>query len=102
MDVSVTDIETIEELAAQNFTIREIAITLGVKYSSFIVFCEDEFHPVGKAFLKGRLEIDRVKNENLLLKVESGSETAIQIHDNKAKEQAFLDIKSDMFSGFDE
>lgn len=102
MDFTTTDIEEIETLAAQGYVAKAIALVFDVKPNLFELWCLDETHPVGKAYQRGRLEINRQKNVRLLEKMESGSETAIQIHDKKAKEQAFLDIKNDIFSGFDE
>lgn len=102
MDLVQSDIETIEELASQNYTKREIALVLDIKPSLFTYFCADELHSIGKAYMKGHLEIERAKNEKLLTKIESGSETAIQIHDKKAKKQAFLDMKNDLYSGLDD
>lgn len=102
MDYTISDIEETENLASQNYTAREIAMVLDKKPSLFIALCLDIDHPLGVAYRKGLLEVERIKKQNLLDKVFQGSETAIQIHDKKAKEQAFLDIKNDMFSGFDE
>ena len=102
MDYTISDIEETENLASQNYTAREIAMVLDKKPSLFIALCLDTEHPLGVAYKKGMLQAERTKKETLLDNIFNGSETAIQIHDKKAKEQAFLDVKNDMFSGFDE
>jgi len=99
MQLVVSDIETIEELASLGHTIKEIAIILDVKPSLFNFCCLDETHAAYKAYTLGKLEADRQKNEILLEKTLT-SETAIQIHDKKAKEQAFSDMKDDIYSSF--
>ncbi|WP_271407275.1 hypothetical protein [Tenacibaculum soleae] len=102
MDITTSDFEEIETLASQSYTAKAIAMALNVNPSLFVMYCSDDTHPIGVAYLKGCLEINRKKNEKLLGKVNEGSEVAIQLHDKKAKDQAFLDIKNDIFSAFDE
>lgn len=102
MDISISDIEEIETLASQSYTAKAIAMVLNVNPSVFAMYCLDDTHPIGKAYLRGCLEINRKKNEKLLGKVNEGSELAFQLHDKKAKDQAFLDIKNDIFSAFED
>lgn len=100
MDLTPSDFEEIEVLASQSYTAKAIAMALNVNPSLFVMYCSDDTHPIGMAYLKGRLEINREKNEKLLAKVKEGSENAIQLHDKKAKDQAFLDVKNDIFSSY--
>ena len=102
MEVAVSDIETIENLSSKGYTIKAIAIALDLRPSLFSIYCNDESHPIGRAYLRGGLEIERKKKQALLDKVFEGSETAIQLHDKKAKDQAFKDIKADIFSSIED
>lgn len=79
MDFSISDLEEVETLVSQGYSAQHIALVYDVQVSLFLIWCLDDGHPVGKAYQKGLIEIEKKKNNLLIAKVDSGSETAIQI-----------------------
>ena len=91
-------LEQIEELAAQNYGPTDICFKLNQDKRSFLRLWRDTKSQVREAYERGRMEIEITKRQKLNEDIESGSITAIQIHDKRAEEQRFEDIKREIFS----
>ena len=98
MEFSKENLELIQKLAAEGFSMKGIAVKLKKNPIQFRLFCLDLNHPIGNAYQRGVLKTERKKNKSLSKEIKKGSETAIQIHDKRSKEAYFLDIKNDLFS----
>lgn len=98
MEVTLSEIEIIQELTSKNYSIKAIATLLGKDFSLFSILSMDENHPICKAIIRGKSESQKTKQDELIKRIESGSETAIQIHDKQSNIREFLDIKNDVFS----
>lgn len=92
-----SDYETIEDLAAKNFAPSDIAKSLNVSRRDFMHVWRDKNSQIREAYERGKLEIQSSKEEALIKMMVEGNVTAYQIHDKKAQEQAFEDVKSDVF-----
>lgn len=96
--ISETHLETIAELAAQNYGPRDIALNLRMDMRGFLHIWRDKKSRVREAYERGIMEIEITKREKLNIDIEGGSITAIQIHDKRVEERRFEDIKSEIFS----
>ncbi|QQV89992.1 hypothetical protein M1M27_gp48 [Cellulophaga phage Ingeline_1] len=96
--VTGVELEVIEELAEGNFAPSQIALSLRRDKRSFMHLWRDPKSAVRLAYERGRLEIEKTKVNQLITKIEGGSETAIQIHDKHTELQRFEDIKKTIFS----
>ncbi|MFI1770995.1 hypothetical protein [Thalassobellus citreus] len=92
-----TDYDTIEDLAGKNFAPSDIAKTLSVSRRDFMYLWRDKTSQIREAYERGKLQIASSKEEALIDMMNDGNVTAYQIHDKKAQEQAFEDIKADVF-----
>ena len=97
-DFTPSELETIEELAAQNFAPSQICDVLDRNKRQFMRQWRDTDSKVRKAYELGRLDIERTKREQLQLRVETGDMNAIQMHDKRLREQRFEDIKNEIFN----
>lgn len=97
-DFTHTDLETIEELSAQNFAPSQICDVLLHDKRSFMRAWRDKDSKVRRAYELGRLEIERKKRQQLQDRAETGDMTAIQMHDKRLRHQHFEDIKNEIFN----
>ena len=97
-EYSEAELETVAELASQNYGPRDIALNLQRELRAFMRHWRDQESALRKAYERGILEIDIIKKEKLNLKVKSGSLTAILTHNKNAEQQRFQDIKNDVFN----
>ena len=96
--VTEAELETIAELASQNYGPRDIALNLRMDMRGFMHVWRDKKSRIREAYERGVMEIDIIKREKLNKEVEGGSITAIQIHDKRSEAQRFEDIKREIFS----
>lgn len=89
--------DEIEDLACKNFAPSDIAKSIRVSGRDFLFLWRDKTSPVREAYDRGRLKIASAKEQQIIDKVNNGNITAIQIHDKKAKDQEFEDVKADIF-----
>lgn len=95
--VTGPDLEKIEEMASRNFAPSDIALALSVSKRTFLHVWKDKTSQIREAYDRGLLEIAISKAEALESMMAEGNVTAYQIHDKNAKEQAFEDMKRDIF-----
>ena len=92
------DLELIEELASQNYGPTDISFKLNYDKRSFLHIWRDPKSQLREAYERGRMEIEILKRQKINEDIEQGGITAIQMHDKRAEEQRFEDIKREIFS----
>lgn len=95
--LTLTDYETVEELASQNYGPSDIAKALGKNTRDFNRLWRIKASELRLRYDKGRLNIQIVKSEKLIKLVKKKNVTAIQMHNKQAKKQRFEDLKNDVF-----
>ncbi|WP_074406633.1 hypothetical protein [Aquimarina megaterium] len=96
-ELSLDDLEVVKDLAAQNYSLKDIAAVVNVEIRSFNLSWKNKESPIYKAYRRGRIEIEISKSEMLEQRILEGNITAIQEHNNLAHQRWFDDIKKDVF-----
>ncbi len=95
--LTASDYEEIESLAASGHISTEIARILNVDVQRFRLLWNDPNSEVRKRYDLGILEIEANKMKKLADKAENGNITAIQQHDKKLQSQHFREVRSKVF-----
>lgn len=93
MNLHEEEYRQITEAAANNFTLREIAVILLLDPDDFQREYDREHSEVRKRYERGRLESENTITQSLRDNAEGGNITAVQIFDNKRKEKDFQAAK---------
>lgn len=96
-DLTLT--ETVERLAAVNYSYDEMAIYVGMKKSAFRKEANKEDSAIWTAIQKGRLESEFEINDKLFQNARSGNITAAQIVQKIKDEKRVENLKSTIFYG---
>lgn len=97
-ELTPEDFCQIEDLAAQNYAPSTIAQFMDLNKAAFLRLWRDKASSIRNAYEKGKLAIHQEKQITLEEKVQAGDLKAIEIHDRRASEQRFEDIKRDIFN----
>ena len=93
----LSDFETIEKMAEENYGPRDIAKALSVSVRDFLHLWRDHKSQIREAYERGVLQIDIKKQEKLIDLITKENVTAIQIHDKNQKIRRFEDARLDVF-----
>lgn len=99
MNIQITDLEQIEELAACNYTPAQMAVFLDVDKKEFTTAFYNENHEVHRAVMRGKLSADIEINQKLLANAKAGNITAIQIYQNNRESKELKTYKEKLFYG---
>ena len=92
-------IETIERLAATNYSYAEMAIYVGMKKSAFIKEATKVDSNIWIAIQKGRLETEFEINDTLAQNAKTGNITAAQIYAKNSETKHVENLKQQIFYG---
>lgn len=95
----LTLIQTVERMAAVNYSYDQIALFVGMKKSAFRLEANKEDSPIWTAIQKGKLETDFEINDKLAQNAKSGNITAVQIFNKNREDAEIKDLKAQIFYG---
>lgn len=95
----LTFIETIERLAAVNYSYKEMAIYIGHNVRSFREEANKEDSEIWLAIQRGRLQAQFDIDDKLAQNARTGNITAAQMYKKSAEEKRVEDLKAQIFYG---
>ena len=95
--ITAEDLETIEEMAAQNKACKDMIKLLHIDARSFMRAFRNKESEIYAAYKRGQLQLEVTEDDALIDKIAGGSLTAVQESAKRRKEAEFKNVVLDVF-----